>query len=80
MDIKVGAYLFGRNKNAEYVYKVMFCLFVIVGSSASLNNVIDFSDAMIFAMMVPNMIGLVLLSPKVKEELSKYLNAIKNSK
>jgi AGCS family alanine or glycine:cation symporter len=74
------AYLFGKNKNVEYIYKVMFCLFVIVGASSSLNNVIDFSDAMIFAMMVPNMIGLILLSPKVKEELSKYLEAIKRTK
>ncbi|MGB1037623.1 MAG: alanine/glycine:cation symporter family protein, partial [Bacteroidia bacterium] len=71
------AYLFGRSKKMEYAYKVLFCLFVIVGSAASLGSVIDFSDAMIFAMMVPNMIGLVLLAPKVKDELNKYLKAIK---
>jgi AGCS family alanine or glycine:cation symporter len=35
---------------------------------------------MVFAMMVPNMIGLVLLAPKVKEELKKYKDAIKASK
>jgi AGCS family alanine or glycine:cation symporter len=51
--------------------------FVIVGSSISLGAVIDFSDAMIFAMVVPNMIGVVILSPKIKEELAKYLKAIK---
>lgn len=71
------AYLFGRSKKMEYAYKVLFCLFVIVGSAASLGSVIGFSDAMIFAMMVPNMIGLVLLAPKVKDELNKYLKAIK---
>jgi len=71
------AYLFGRSKNMEYIYKVLFCLFVIVGAAISLGSVIGFSDAMIFAMMVPNMIGLVLLAPKVKEELKKYLKAIK---
>ncbi|AOW20203.1 alanine/glycine:cation symporter family protein [Urechidicola croceus] len=74
------AYLFGRTKKTEYVYKIMFCLFVIIGSAASLGSVIDFSDAMIFAMMVPNMIGLVILAPKVKDELNKYLTAIKNKK
>jgi len=74
------AYLFGRSKNMEYVYKVLFCLFVIVGASISLGSVIGFSDAMIFAMMVPNMIGLVLLAPKVKEELNKYMKAIKGIK
>ncbi len=74
------SYLFGRSKKNEYTYKILFCIFVIIGSSASLGSVIGFSDAMIFAMMVPNMIGLVILAPKVKEELSKYLAAIKEAK
>ena len=72
------AYLFGRSKKMEYVYKSIFCLFVVIGAAASLGSVIGFSDAMIFAMMVPNMVGLVLLAPKVKNELNKYLEAIRN--
>lgn len=72
------AYLFGRTKKMEYTYKILFCLFVIIGSAASLGSVIGFSDAMIFAMMVPNMIGLVILAPKVRDELNKYLAALKN--
>ncbi len=71
------SYLFGRSKAMEYLYKGIFCLFVIVGAAASLGAVIDFSDAMIFAMMVPNMVGLFVLAPKVKRELSRYLEAIK---
>ncbi|QCE40345.1 alanine/glycine:cation symporter family protein [Psychroserpens sp. NJDZ02] len=71
------SFLFGRTKKAEYIYKVMFCVFVVVGAAASLNSVIGFSDAMVFAMMVPNMIGLVLLAPKVKAELKKYMGVIK---
>ncbi|MCL7752902.1 alanine/glycine:cation symporter family protein [Polaribacter sp. Z022] len=70
-------YLFGRSKKMEYTYKVIFCIFVIIGAAASLGSVIGFSDAMVFAMMVPNMIGLIILAPKVKEELSRYMNAIK---
>ncbi|MEZ5047038.1 MAG: alanine/glycine:cation symporter family protein [Chitinophagaceae bacterium] len=69
-------YLFGRSKWKEYTYKILFCLFVIVGSAASLGAVIDFSDAMIFAMMIPNMVGLIALAPKVKEELHKYKKLI----
>lgn len=71
------AYLFGRTKRTEYVYKILFCVFVVVGAAASLGSVIGFSDAMIFAMMVPNIIGLVLLAPKVKEELVRFKNSIK---
>jgi AGCS family alanine or glycine:cation symporter len=74
------AYLFGRSKRMEYVYKVIFCIFVVIGAAASLGSVIGFSDAMVFAMMVPNMIGLVLLAPKVKEELKRYMIAIKAGK
>ncbi len=71
------SYLFGRTKTTEYTYKILFCIFVIIGSAASLGSVLAFSDAMIFAMMVPNMIGLVILAPKVKEELNKYMSKIK---
>jgi AGCS family alanine or glycine:cation symporter len=52
-------------------------MFVVVGAAASLGSVIGFSDAMIFAMMVPNMVGLVILAPKVKKELQKFMTAIK---
>jgi len=74
------AYLFGRTKRTEYTYKIIFCMFVVVGASASLGSVIGFSDAMIFGMMVPNMIGIVLLAPKVKKELKRYKDAMRLKK
>lgn len=70
-------YLFGRGKTADIVYKVLFLLFVVIGAGATLDAVIKFSDAMILALVFPNMIGLLLLFPKVKEELNKYLKDIK---
>lgn len=70
-------FLFGRSKKSDYTYKILFCLFVIIGSAASLGAVTDFSDAMIFAMAVPNVIGLIFLFPKVREELARYIKAIK---
>ncbi|WP_040280772.1 alanine/glycine:cation symporter family protein [Psychroserpens damuponensis] len=72
-------YLFGRSKKAEYTYKVIFCVFVVIGAAASLGSVIGFSDAMVFAMMVPNMVGLILLAPKVKQELNRYMAAIRDN-
>jgi len=74
------AFLFGRTKKMEYTYKIIFLVFIIIGAAASLGSVIGFSDAMIFAMLVPNMIGLIILAPKVKEELNKYMAAIKPNK
>jgi len=73
-------YLFGKSDRNEKIYKVLFCLFVVIGAASKMGSVLDFSDAMIFAMMVPNMIGLFILAPYVKEELAKYLAAIKRSK
>ncbi len=70
-------YLFGKEKWKEYLYKALFCFFVIVGASTSLGHVIDFSDAMIFAMLVPNMIGLFILLPEVRKELNRFAKAIK---
>ena len=70
-------YLFGKSKVSDYSYKILFCLFIVVGSAISLGPVIDFSDAMIFAMAVPNIIGCFILFPKVREELTTYLAAIK---
>ncbi len=68
-------YLFGRSTAADLTYKVLFCIVVVIGAAISLGSVIDFSDAMIFAMVFPNMIGLFLLFPKVKQELKRYLVA-----
>lgn len=73
-------FLFGKGKVSDITYKVLFLIFLVIGASSSLGAVIGFSDAMIFAMVFPNIIGLVLLSPKVKKELRKYLNAIKIAK
>lgn len=69
-------FLFGKGKTSDLIYKILFLIFVVVGSSISLGAVIDFSDAMIFAMVVPNIIGVVILSPVISRELKKYINAI----
>jgi len=70
-------FLFGRGKNADTAYKILFLLFVIIGAAATLDAVIKFSDAMILALVFPNMIGLLFLFPKVKDELNKYMEDIK---
>ena len=73
-------FLFGRGKGADITYKVLFLVFVIIGASASMSSIWGFSDAMIFAMVFPNMIGLFFLFPVVKKQLTRYFEAIKSSK
>lgn len=70
-------FIFGKNKRNEIVYKVLFCIFTVIGASITLGAVTDFSDAMIFAMAIPNLIGVFLLLPKIKEEVNRYYKAIK---
>ncbi|WP_299679046.1 alanine/glycine:cation symporter family protein [uncultured Dokdonia sp.] len=73
-------YLFGRSKWVDLTYKIIFLLFTILGAAITLDAVIKFSDAMILALVFPNMIGLLLLFPKVRSEMKRYLDAIKTLK
>ena len=75
--LQAWSFLFGRTPKIQSTYKILFCIFVVIGSASNMTNVLNFSDAMIFAMMVPNMIGLFILTPVVKDELKKYLAKIK---
>ncbi|MDP5082267.1 MAG: alanine:cation symporter family protein [Winogradskyella sp.] len=70
-------FLFGRGKVADLVYKCLFLLFVVIGAAASMGSIWKFSDAMIFAMIFPNMVGLFFLFPVVRKQLNRYLDAIK---
>ena len=66
-------YLFGKKVITAWIYKVIFCLIIIVGSAASMANATDFSDASLFAMSFPNLIGVYLLLPIVRSELSRFV-------
>jgi AGCS family alanine or glycine:cation symporter len=70
--LKAWTYLFGEGQTKELIFKVIFCIFVVIGAAASLGPVIDFSDAAIFAMAVVNISALYVLMPIVKAELSSY--------
>lgn len=70
-------YLFGRSRLSDITFKLLFLIFVVIGAAATLDAVIKFSDAMILALVFPNMIGLLFLFPKVRDEMNRYLTAIK---
>ena len=72
-------FIFGRGYYADLTYKILFLLFIIIGAKFRVCLQFGlFLDAMIFAMIFPNMAGLFFLFPVVKRELVKYLDAIKN--
>lgn len=65
-------FLFGKSRVSDAVYKILFCLVVIVGAAMAPGNVIDFSDAALLGMCFPNLIGVFILLPVVRAELDRY--------
>ena len=78
--LKSWTFLFGENKFTDAAFKILFLFFVVIGSSMQLGSVIDFSDAMIFAMAFPNLLGCYFLLPVVKKELDEYWADYKSGK
>lgn len=66
------ASLFGKSKIVDLSYKLLFCFFIIIGSAMSLSSVIDFTDGMLLGMCFPNLLGVYLLLPVVKDELHDF--------
>ncbi len=74
--VKAWTYLFGEETAGAF--RIIFCIFVIIGAAMNLSAVIDFADASVFAMALANVIGLYLLMPVVKRELNSYLARLKS--
>ena len=77
--MKAWTYLVGNNIYAENFYKIVFCIFIIIGAASELDSVIHFSDAMIFAMAFPNVIGMYFLASGLKSDLYKYKKSFLNN-
>jgi len=71
-------FLFG----AKYIptYRVVFTSFVFIGAMLKLSTVLNFSDAFLGLMVVPNLIANVMLTPKLKKELKTYEADLKAGK
>lgn len=78
--LKCTTYLFGEQVIVDRIYKLLFCLFIIIGASSQLSNIILFTDAMVFAMAIPNIIGLYMLAPEVKRDLQSYLRDLQQKR
>jgi AGCS family alanine or glycine:cation symporter len=63
-------WLFGDRSSMSY--RVVFLIFVFLGSQVTATNILDFSDLMILGMAFPNILGVVLLSGKVRAALTDY--------
>lgn len=63
-------YVFGERYSL--LYKVIFIGFVLIASVVSASALVDFTDLLVLSMAFPNLIGLYVLSGKVKAALVEY--------
>jgi len=70
--LKGWTYLFGEGRVGQIVYKSIFCGFVVLGCMVKLKPILDISDALVFLICVPNILGLYFLAPLVKAEMTSY--------
>ena len=76
--LKGWTYLVGEGRAADLGFKAVFCVFVALGCMIKLDAVLDFSDALVFVICVPNILGLYVLAPVVKQELQRYNSRLAN--
>ncbi|MEO0607518.1 MAG: alanine/glycine:cation symporter family protein [Pseudomonadota bacterium] len=75
---KAWTYIFGEGRRKEQIFSLIFCIFIVIGAAIKLDAILDFADAMVFVMAIPNLIGLYIMAPEVKRDLKAYLEARKN--
>ena len=63
-------FLFGDRSSMSF--KILFLIFVFLGSIVSATNVLDFGDIMILSMAIPNILGVIFLTGIVKRDLDDY--------
>lgn len=69
---KAWSFLVGEGFKRTKFYQLVFCLFIIIGSSMNLKSVIDFTDATYLVMAAPNLIAIFILLNEIKSELITY--------
>jgi AGCS family alanine or glycine:cation symporter len=72
---RCAVYLFGEGSSRAYRY--VFLAAVVLGAVLELETVITFSDLMILGMALPNVLGMALLSGKVRAALDDYLTRLR---
>lgn len=69
---QAAAYVFGASKKVDVAFKLSLCAVLSLGAALSLSNIINFIDAMLFGMCIPNIIALYLLLPELKRDIADY--------
>jgi len=74
--LKGWTYLVGEGRRRALAFNLVFCGFAALGAMVELGAILDFSDALVFVICIPNLLGMVLLQPAVRRELLRYRVAV----
>lgn len=72
-------YLLGPGRAVRWGFNLFYCVCAVVGCTTTLAAILDFSDAMIFAMAFANLIGLYAMAPRLRRELDRYWAGVQGS-
>ena len=75
--LKGWTYLVGEGRFRALIFQLVFCGFIALGCMLELSAVLDFSDAMVFLIAVPNILALYLFAPMVKREVEHYMASVR---
>lgn len=73
---KAAEYLFG--KHSAIPIRIVWCIFIIIGSIGGLKFVWDLADTCNGLMAIPNLVALLVLSPIVVRLTKEYFQQVKN--
>lgn len=70
-------YLIGDSPRVRLGFNLFYCACVVVGCTTTLSAILEFTDAMVFAMAFANLIGLYWFAPDLRADLDRYWRAVK---
>ena len=73
--LKAWTTLVGRSPVTELAFKLVYCVFVVIGTVLTFSAVLSFADAMLFVCALVNIFGLYLLLPEIRGMLKEYTRA-----
>jgi AGCS family alanine or glycine:cation symporter len=76
--MKAWTTMFGRSPRSELTFKILFCVFTVIGTVMTFSSVLTFADSMLFLCAIVNLLACYLLLPKVREELHSFRHGLRH--
>jgi AGCS family alanine or glycine:cation symporter len=75
--MKAWTTLFGRTPGSELTFKIIFCVFTVIGAVMTFDTVLAFADSMLFVCAIVNLLACYILLPKVRDELRSFREGLR---